>query len=109
MPSKTIMNFEIMKLASIKKSFGTCEMLYRYYHFRTRKISRIKRGTYRYVKLRWLIFYEETLTYINFLHYQNFDDAAQSYTNFLQKFMAVIDKVASIKEIIPRNSLTGRF
>ena len=46
----------------------------------------------------WLIFFEETLTYLNFLHYQNFDDAIKAYTDFLQKFMVAIDKVASIKK-----------
>ena len=48
--------------------------------------------------IAWLTFFEETLTYVNFLHYQNFDDAITVYTDFLQKFMVAIDKVASIKE-----------
>ena len=48
--------------------------------------------------IAWLTFFEETLTYVNFLHYQNFDDAITVYTDFLQKFMVAIDEVASIKK-----------
>ena len=49
--------------------------------------------------ITWLIFFfEETLTYANFLPYQNFTDTIKAYADFLQKFLAAIVKVSSIKE-----------
>ena len=36
--------------------------------------------------------------YVNILHNQNFDDTINVDTDFLQKFMAAIDKLASIKK-----------
>ena len=71
--------------------------------FRTRKISRIKRGTDKHIKLRSFKHYsadlfKETLTSIKFPNYLNFNDATEAYDDFIQKIMVAIDKVAPIKE-----------
>ena len=72
--------------------------------FRTRKISRIKRGTDKHIKLRSFKYYsadlfKETLTSIKFPNYLNFNDATEeAYDDFIQKIMVAIDKVAPIKE-----------
>ena len=71
--------------------------------FCTRKIYWIKRGTHRQIKSRSFKHYsadlfKETLTSMNFRNYQNFNDAAEAYDDFIQKIMVAIDKVAPIKE-----------
>ena len=71
----------------------------------TRKISRIKRGTYkRYIHIRCLSLenysvdiYEETLMILHFRNYQNFENTNDACFNFISKFMEVIDQVAPIK------------
>ena len=66
--------------------------------FCTRKISRIKRGTYKHIKFRsfkhYLVdLFKETLTTINF------NDATEAYDDFIQQIMVAIDdKVEPIKE-----------
>ena len=35
--------------------------------------------------ITWLIFFEETLTYVNFLHHQSFNDAIKAYADFFRK------------------------
>ena len=42
--------------------------------------------------------FKETLTSMNFPNYQNFNDTAEAYDDFIQKIMFAIDKVAPIKE-----------
>ena len=71
--------------------------------FWTRKISRIKRGTYKHIKFRSFKDYsadlfEETLTSMNFSNNQNLNDAAKVYDDFIQKIMPAVDKVTPIKE-----------
>ena len=65
--------------------------------FCTRTISRIKRGTHKYIKLRSFKHYsadfKETLTSINFPNYQNLNDATEAYDD-----LVAIDKVTPIKE-----------
>ena len=78
--------------------------------FCTRKISRIKRGTYKRIKFRSFKHYsadifKETLTSINFPNYLNFNDATEGYDDFIQKIMVAINRVAPNKERrIKRNS-----
>ena len=49
--------------------------------------------------------YEKALTEINFPEYKNFDNVNDAYSNFIQKLMEVINKVAPIKnKRIKRNS-----
>ena len=71
--------------------------------FCTRKISRIKRGTLKQIKFPSFKHYsadlfKENLTSMNFGNYQNVNDAAGAYGDFIQKIMVAIDDVAPIKE-----------
>ena len=71
--------------------------------FCTRKIYRIKRGTRKKIKFPSFKHYsadllKENLTSMNFAYYQNFNDAAGAYGDFIQKIMVAIDDVAPIKE-----------
>ena len=68
----------------------------------TRKISRIKRGMRKQVKCCLLKnysadIYEEALVRVDFPNYYNFENINDPYSNFIQKFMGVIDLVAPIK------------
>ena len=42
--------------------------------------------------------FEDTLTSINFLNFQNFNDTTEAFDDFIQKIMVAIDKVLPIKE-----------
>ena len=42
-------------------------------------------------------YYKETLQQVHFRNYENFGDINEAYLNFLQKLMAIIDKIASYK------------
>ena len=76
----------------------------------TRKITRIKRGghkeiTFRSFKSYTIDGYEKALVDINFPEYKKFDNVNDAYSNFIQKLMEVIDKVAPVSsERIKRNS-----
>ena len=49
--------------------------------------------------------YEKTMVEINFPNYENFDKVYDAYSNFVQKVMEVIDKVAQTKiKMIKKNS-----
>ena len=71
--------------------------------FCTRKISRIKTGgDHKYLNFRALKnctvnYYKETLKQIDFPNYENFGDINEAYSNFFQKLMTVIDKIAPYK------------
>ena len=68
--------------------------------FCTRKISRIKTGgTHKYLNFRSLKsytadYYKEALKQIDFPNYENFGDVNEAYSNFFQKLITVIDKIA---------------
>ena len=76
----------------------------------TRKISRIKGGGHTQIKFRSfknyaIDGYEKALVEINFPEYKNFDNVKDAYSNFIQKLMEVINKVAPVKnKRIKRNS-----
>ena len=76
----------------------------------TRKITRIKRGGHKQIKFRsfknyTIDGYEKALVEINFPEYKSFDSVNDAYSNFIQKLMEVIDKVAPVKnKRIKRNS-----
>ena len=68
----------------------------------TRKISRIKRGTHKQIRYRSLKnssadIYEEALGRVDYPNYYNFTNINDTYSNFIQKVMGVIDLVAQIK------------
>ena len=68
----------------------------------TRKISRIKRGTHKQIRYHSLKnysadIYEEALGRVDFPNYHNFENINHTYSNFIQKFIGVIDLVAPIK------------
>ena len=42
--------------------------------------------------------FKETLTSINIPNFQNFNDTTETYDDFIQKIMVLIEKVAPIKE-----------
>ena len=68
----------------------------------TRKITRIKRGghkqiTFRSFKNYTIDGYEKALVDINFPEYKKFDNVNDASSNFIQKLMEVIDKVAPVK------------
>ena len=71
--------------------------------FSTRKISRIKTGgahrclNFRSLKNYTTDYYKETLKQIDFPNYENFGDVDEAYSNFFQKLMTVIDKIAPYK------------
>ena len=75
-----------------------------------RKITRIKTGVYKQIKFRsfknyTIDGYEKSLVKINFPEYKSFDNVNDAYSNFIQKLMEVIDKVAPVKnKRIKRNS-----
>ena len=71
--------------------------------FCTRKISRIKTGgAHKYLNF-WSLknytadYYKEALKQIDFPNYENFGDDYEVYSNFFQKLMTVIDKIAPYK------------
>ena len=71
--------------------------------FCTRKISKIKTGgDHKYLNFRSLKnytadYYKETLKQVDFPNYENFGDVNEAYSNFFQKLMTVIDKIAPYK------------
>ena len=70
--------------------------------YSTRKFSRIKRGTHKEIRCRLLKnysahIYEEAMCRLDFLDYHNFENINDTYSNFIQKAMGVIDLVAPIK------------
>ena len=71
--------------------------------FCTRKISRIKTGgDHKYLNFCSLKnytadYYKETLKQVDFPNYENFGDVNEAYSNFFQKLMTVIDKIAPYK------------
>ena len=42
-------------------------------------------------------YYKETLKQVDFPNYKNFGDVNESYSNFFQKLMTVIDKITPYK------------
>ena len=42
-------------------------------------------------------FYKEALQQVDFQNYKSFGDVNEAYSNFFQKLMAVIDKIAPLK------------
>ena len=68
--------------------------------FCTRKISRLKTGgIHKYLNFRsfknyTVDSYKEVLKQLDFLNYESFDDVNFAYSNFFQKIMTVIDKIA---------------
>ena len=68
--------------------------------FCTRKISRIKTGgTHKYLNFRSLKnytadYYKEALKQTDFPNYENFGGVNEAYSNFFQKLMTAIDKIA---------------
>ena len=71
--------------------------------FCTRKISKIKTGggdkylNFRSLKNYTADYYKETLKQVDFPNYENFGDVNEAYSNFFQKLMTVIDKIAPYK------------
>ena len=71
--------------------------------FCTRKISRIKTGgAHKYLNFHSLKnyiadYYKEVLKQIDFPNYKDFGDVNEAYSNFFQKLMTVIDKIAPYK------------
>ena len=71
--------------------------------FCTIKISRTKTGgTHKYLNFRSLKsytvdYFKEALKQVDFPNYENFGDINEAYSNFFQKLMAVIDKIAPYK------------
>ena len=76
----------------------------------TRKITRIKRDCHKQIISRsfknyTIDGYEKALIEINFPEYKNFDNVNDAYSNFIEKLMEVINKVAPVKnKRIKRNS-----
>ena len=68
--------------------------------FSTRKISRIKTGgdhknlNFSSLKNYTADYYIETLKQVEFPNYENSGDVNEAYSNFFQKLMTVVDKIA---------------
>ena len=80
----------------------------------TRKIFRIKRGTYKLIRYRSLQNYsanihEEALGRVDFPNYHNFENINKTYSNFIQKIKRVIDLVAPIKSRQMKQNLQEWF
>ena len=70
----------------------------------TRKITRTRLNTHKYVKMRSLKYYSEDLYVkklkeIDFPDYSNFKDINEAYSDFAGKVASVIDEIAPIKEV----------
>ena len=70
----------------------------------TRKITRTRLNTHKYVKMRSLKYYSEDLYVkklkeIDFPDYSNFKDINEAYSDFTGKVASVIDEIAPIKEV----------
>ena len=71
--------------------------------FHKRKVSRIKTGgAHKYLNFCSLKnytadYYKEALQQVDFPNYESFGDANEAYSNFFQKLMTVIDKIAPYK------------
>ena len=69
----------------------------------TKKISRIKRGSNKQIQFRsyknyTVDLFQQGLSKLNFPNYQTYNEINETYNDFIQKIMSVIDKVAPIKE-----------
>ena len=73
------------------------------YFFFPRKIYRIRRGIHKHFKF-WSFkhysadLFEETVTSIIFPNYPNFNDATETYDDFIQKIVVAFDKISPIKK-----------
>ena len=70
----------------------------------TRKITRTRLNTHKYVKMRSLKYYSEDLYVkklkeLDFPDYSNFKDINEAYSDFTGKVASVIDEIAPIKEV----------
>ena len=70
----------------------------------TRKITRTRLNTHKYVKMRSFKYYSEDLYVkklkeIDFPDYSNFKDINEAYSDFTGKVASVIDEIAPIKEV----------
>ena len=70
----------------------------------TRKITRTRLNTHKYVKMRSLKYYSEDLYVkklkeIDFPEYSNIKDINEAYSDFTGKVASVIDEIAPIKEV----------
>ena len=77
--------------------------------FCSRKITCAKFNKHNTVKIRSLKHYTkdlflENLRNINFPNYQNYDDVNEAYTDFVNKIIVEIDKIAPLKKIRIKNS-----
>ena len=80
----------------------------------TRKITRIKRGGYKQIKFRsfknyTIDGYEKALVDINFPENKKFDSVNDAYSNFFQKLMEVIGKVAPVRSKRIKTNFQERF
>ena len=84
----------------------------------TRKNTRIIRGDHNQIKFlsfkNFIVYgYKKALVEINFPDYKNFDNVNDAYSKFIQKLMAVLDKVAPFKneriKKVLKNGLIMRF
>ena len=71
--------------------------------FCTKNISKITSGTHKHIKLCLFKYYsidlfKESLTKIDFLNFQTFNDATEAYDDFIQKIMGALDKVTLLKK-----------
>ena len=78
----------------------------------TRKTTKIKRGghkqiTFRSFKNYTIDGYEKAQIKINFPEYKKFDNVNDAYSNFIQKLMEVINKVAPVKNKRTKRILKG--
>ena len=68
--------------------------------FSTRKISRIKTGgvnkylNFCSLKNYTADYYKDSIKQVDFPNYEHFGDVNEAYSNFFQKLMTVIDKIA---------------
>ena len=75
----------------------------------TRKISRIKFNAHKYIRIRSLKNYNQSLflgklNEINFPDYSKFETVNDAYSDFVGKVTSVIDQIAPMKEIRVKNN-----
>ena len=80
----------------------------------TRKISRIKFNAHKYIRIRSLKNYNqslflEKLNEINFPDYSKFETVNDAYSDFVGKVTSVIDQIAPMKEIRVKNNSPDWF
>ena len=71
--------------------------------FCTKNISRITTGRHKHIKFRLFKYssidlFKETLTKIDFFHFQTLNDATEAYHDFIEKIMGAMDKVTLLKK-----------